>query len=109
MIVRPLLLDEMYPAVIAQQLRKAVVETPELLSAPDDQVLAAATASNRCLVTENVKDFAVLAQQVNHAGLLYVNARRWPRTQSGIYRIISALEDVLSAMRVPGSNEISWL
>ena len=63
-----LLLDEMYPPVLAEKLRAqghdvlAVTENPDLVGSDDETVLAHATAAQRCLVSENVQDFAALAK-----------------------------------------------
>jgi hypothetical protein len=62
----PLLLDEMFSDTIAQQLRakgrdaRTVVADPALVSLPDDQILAHATAARRALLTANIKDFMPL-------------------------------------------------
>ena len=84
-----LLLDEMYPPALAELLR--------------DQGHA------RCLVTENVRDFAILARHTSHGGLLFVNAKRWPRTPAAIKRLADALGQVADAARVPGPGEVGWL
>lgn len=110
-----LLLDEMYPPALAELLRDqghdvlAVAGLPELAGNPDDVVLEAATRDARCLVTENVRDFAVLARQMNHGGLLFVNADRWPRTPAAIKRLADALSQALAETRMPGPGEVGWL
>lgn len=110
-----LLLDEMYPPILAQLLCRqghdvvAVVATPELVGLDDHAVLDAATTDCRCLVAENVQDFAVLARHTSHGGLLFVHGKRWPRTRSGIHRLATALERTISDKQVPGPNDISWL
>jgi predicted nuclease of predicted toxin-antitoxin system len=75
------LLDEMYPPVLAQQLRAsghdvvAVLEVEVGLAAKtDEDVLAWAARHGRCVVTENISDFMRLAQQrFGHAGLILVS------------------------------------
>jgi len=60
-----LLLDEMYPATIAEQLRARghdVASVHDLAyrrleGAPDDEIWATAIADDRALVSENVQDF----------------------------------------------------
>lgn len=110
-----LLLDEMYPSALAVSLGErgldvlAVVAFAELAGSDDATVLQAAAASGRCLVTENIRDFAVLARHADHVGLLSVNGRRWPRTQSGLRKLADALHDAASAARIPGPNEVRWL
>src|SRR6476646_9414191 len=57
-----LLLDEMYPASLAEQLRlrghdvSAVTERPELRSLPDADVFAVAQQEGRAVMTENIAD-----------------------------------------------------
>ena len=110
-----LLLDEMYPSALADMLRRqghdviAVVADPELVGADDPTVLDAATKDARCLVTENVRDFAVLARQASHGGVLFVHGQRWPRTRDGIPRIVSALDTAIRTGRIPEADDIAWL
>ncbi len=54
-------------------------------------MLAHATATQRCLVSENVQDFAALARHTAHHGILLAHSRRWPRDGSGIARLETAL------------------
>jgi hypothetical protein len=97
-----LLLDEMYPRKLAEQLRAegydvvAVVELPDLVGREDAEVARWALDAGRVVVTENVIDFAPLDLDA-HAGLLLVNGRRWPRTPSGLPRLLSALRARLDA------------
>jgi uncharacterized protein DUF5615 len=110
-----LMLDEMYPPLLAQMLRDqghdvvAVAAIPELAASSDEAVLDAATSAARCLVTENVRDFAVLAGYSSHAGLLFVNSRRWPRHHATTKRLADALHRVLAAGQPPGPGEVGWL
>jgi uncharacterized protein DUF5615 len=98
----PLLLDEMLSDTIAQQLRakghdvQAVVADPALVSLPDDQILAHATAARRALVTANIKDFMPLdaayrAAGHDHAGLILVSAKTFPQDRGYTAAITSAL------------------
>jgi hypothetical protein len=111
-----LLLDEMYPPALARQLRTsghdvvAVLEV-EIGSAAktDEDGLAWAARNNRCVVTENVGDFARLAQQgFGHAGILFVSSRRFPRTASGLHRLANALDELLSKGELPGRDGVAW-
>jgi Domain of unknown function (DUF5615) len=115
-----LLLDEMFSPEIATELVKrehdvvAVAADPALAGLPDDQILAWAAEQHRCLVTENVKDFEVLrrqavAQGTTHPGLLYSGPRRFPRDRRFLGALVTALDEVLTAERVPVENEVSWL
>jgi hypothetical protein len=85
-----LLLDEMHAPAVATQLRArghdavAVKQRPDMIGLPDRELLMAATAETRALVTENVKDFAALhtmmtATAEKHAGLVFTHPRRFPR------------------------------
>ncbi|TQN42147.1 hypothetical protein FHU33_1541 [Blastococcus colisei] len=107
-----LLLDEMYPGRLAEQLRDgghdvvAVVELPELVGQPDAEVAGRARAEDRVVVTENVVDYAPL-DATAHAGLLLVNARRWPRTRAGLPRLRAALATWLETQNDQGA--VDWL
>jgi hypothetical protein len=110
-----LLLDEMYPPLLADILRdkghdvRAVAASVELAGADDATVLDAAAADDRCLLTENVRDFAVLARYTTHAGLLFANSRRWPRTRDGIARLAAVLRDMINNGTLPGQGGTRWL
>ncbi|MDP9460879.1 MAG: DUF5615 family PIN-like protein [Actinomycetota bacterium] len=106
-----LLLDEMYPRRLAEQLRVeghdvvvVVVELPDLVGREDAEVVRWALTSGRIVVTENVVDYAPLDAE-EHARLLLVNARRWPRTPSGLPRLLTALHVWLEAR--PGGEDPS--
>ncbi|MFI6072158.1 DUF5615 family PIN-like protein [Actinoplanes sp. NPDC051343] len=112
-----LLLDEMYPPALAQQLRAgghdvlAVLEVEVGLAAKTyEDVLAWAARNGRCVVTENVSDFARLAHQgFGHAGLIFLSSRRFPRTKSGLQRLAKTLADFLSSDGLPGRDGVTWL
>jgi len=102
----PLLLDEMFSAGIAEQLRAkghdvlAVVADPALTALPDDQILAHAACSGRALVTANIKDFMPLdarsrASGEEHAGLVLVPAKTFPQDRTYTAAITSALAILL--------------
>ncbi|XVV17571.1 DUF5615 family PIN-like protein [Actinoplanes sp. CA-131856] len=107
----------MYPPSLARALRAtghdvvAVLDVEVGLAAKtDEDVLAWAARNSRCVVTENVSDFARLAQQgFGHAGILFVHSRRFPRTASGLGRISQALDGMLSKGEMPGRDEVAWL
>jgi predicted nuclease of predicted toxin-antitoxin system len=116
-ILNAVLLDEMYPPALAKRLRDsghdvlAVLDVEVgLASRSDDDVLAWAARNSRCVVTENVSDFARLASQgVAHCGLVFVRAQRFPRTASGLVRLGDALDAMLSSNRLPGRDGVAWL
>lgn len=103
-----LLLDEMYPPALARRLRGQGHDV--LAALDDDDVLAWAARNNRCVVTENVSDFARLAAQgATHAGLIFVSAQRFPRTRYGLTCLADALDAVLAAKQLPGRDGVAWL
>lgn len=110
-----LLLDEMYPPALADLLCQyshdvvAVVARADLVGLDDAAILETATAEERCLVTENVRDFAVLTQQAGHGGVLFVHGQRWPRTRKGIHRLAIALDHAVAEKQIPGRDTIAWL
>ncbi len=86
-----LLLDEMHAPTVADRLRDrghdavAVKERADLIGLPDEDLLRAATADGRSIVTENAKDFAALHQRLSaagqrHSGLVITHPRRFPRS-----------------------------
>ena len=85
-----LLLDEMHAPAVAVELRRlghnvlAVKERGEWTGLPDSELLLAAAAEERAIVTENVKDFAALHKSITaagqrHAGVVFTHSRRFPR------------------------------
>lgn len=98
-----LLLDEMYPRVIADRLRGrghdviSVHDAPGRGS-PDAELLEFARQEGRAIVTENVRDYRPLAERAieggeSHGGLVYTTDRRWPRHDVGA--LIDALDRLL--------------
>lgn len=101
-----LLLDEMFSAVIAEQLREkghdalAVVADPGLIGLGDEQILGHATTADRALVTANIKDFVPLdaryrAANQTHSGLILVSAKAFPQDRAFTGAIVSALSALL--------------
>jgi predicted nuclease of predicted toxin-antitoxin system len=99
-----LLLDEMYPAAVAEALRDrgfdvvAAQEDNDLRELADESLFATARESNRVLVTENVKDLAPIeaatrAAGQTHPGLIFTSNRSFPRhRQHLIGAMVAALE-----------------
>jgi predicted nuclease of predicted toxin-antitoxin system len=112
-----LLLDEMYPATLAEQLRARghdVVAIHEaayrrLEGAADAEVLAAAIEDERALVTENVPDFrrleaALFEQGGRHFGLVFTTNRQFPRgAASTLGQLVTALDALLGEAQAPGT------
>lgn len=112
--VTRLLLNEMYPIRLAANLRAqgidvlAVLEVDDLSESSDLDLLRWAGQHDRCIVTENVDDFARLSHGP-HAGFVLVAARRWPRTGAGLARLETALVARLSAETPVSPDVVEWL
>jgi hypothetical protein len=115
-----LLLDEMYPPVIARQLRDigadvvAVLELDGLPGLADEQVLAAAREAGRSLVTENVADYmplhvAALADGAGHGGLIFTSNARFPRGAPGTVGALVAAIDELVRDPPPRQPQDAWV
>ncbi|MGH3040566.1 MAG: DUF5615 family PIN-like protein [Gaiellaceae bacterium] len=101
-----LLLDEMYAATVAEELRArghdvVSVHDPDfrqLEGAPDEDVLAVPIAEGRALVTENVPDFrrleaGALARGESTPGLVFTTNQQFPRGDpSTIGQLVLALD-----------------
>ena len=108
-----LLLDEMYPAALADQLRARghdVVSVHDadyrhLEGALDAEVFEAAIEDGRALLTENVPDFRrfetdALGSDAPCPRLIYTSNRQLPRGKSGtVGRLVVALDAVLTEPR----------
>lgn len=104
-----LLIDEMWPATLAEELRRrghdvvAVIERPDLAHRGDDVVLDHAGKEGRVVFTENVPDFVPLATGVLAAGgtfpgLLLTSNAAWPRgNPRTLGRVVRALDTFLAA------------
>jgi hypothetical protein len=115
-----LLLDEIHAPVVAATLRErgydviAVADQDELRALTDEQLFRWAAEHDRCIVTENVKDFAPLARQVNEsrhhtANLLVTSSRTFLRTRRNPGPIIDALDAWLNAAHSSGPPVEDWL
>lgn len=114
--MRGLLLDEMYPPALAQKLCAqghdvvaALDVEVGLSSRSDDDVLAWAARHHRCVVTENVRDFARLSPVVPHAGIIFVSSQRFPRTGRGLALLGDTLDRTLAAGDLPPESGVLWL
>lgn len=97
-----LLLDEMFSPAIAAELRElghdviAVADHADLRSKSDEGVFAWASAEQRWLLTENVKDFRPIMLRALQAGppgcgLLFTSSRAFPRSRKNPGLLIRAL------------------
>jgi predicted nuclease of predicted toxin-antitoxin system len=112
-----LLLDEMYPRLIAAELRRHGHDATSAHDTPgggatDDAVFNHALGEGRAIVTENIRDFRPLAQALHaagktHSGLILTTAKRWPRHDPGA--LITALDELVRANPGEIDNEEHWL
>lgn len=115
--VTSLLLDEMYPPSLAKELRMAghdvlaVLDVQVGLAARSDQdVLAWADRNDRCVVTENIADYARMAALgVPHAGIVFVSSQRFPCMTKGLKRLADVLQDLLDVKGLPPRGGVIWL
>lgn len=103
-----LLLDEMFPRAMADQLSakghdvRAVVADPGFTGLPDEDVLVGATEAGRALVTANIKDFMPIdaryrAASRSHAGLVLVSSKTFPQSRGFVIAVAGALDALLTA------------
>lgn len=112
-----LLLDEMYPSLIARELRARGHDVVSVHESPgsgtsDEQVLDYARTEERALVTENVRDYRPLAEALlvagdHHAGLVFTTEKRWPRSDPGA--LITALDGLLASTSEQPVDVEVWL
>jgi hypothetical protein len=118
--VTALLLDEMLPPKVAQQLVeaghdvRAISADPSLRGMPDAEVLELATRERRVLVNDNVKDFAVLnvswaAAGRLHPGMVFVSSKTFPAGRHRAARLASALRRRLAQGRWPAPGQYDFL
>jgi predicted nuclease of predicted toxin-antitoxin system len=112
-----LLLDEMYPATVAEQLRArghdaVSIHDPDYRSlegAPDAEVFATAAAGERALVTENVPDLRRLESEAFARGeepprLIFTTNRQFPRgNPATVGRLVLALDALLALPSAPST------
>lgn len=118
-----LLIDEMWPARIAEELGGrghdvvAVTQRPDLAHRSDEVIFDQAAKELRAVFTENVPDFVPLASGVLSAGgtfpgLLLTSNIAWPRgNPRTLGRVVRALVAYLAAHPSPAALEgrIEWL
>lgn len=114
-----LLLDEHYPAWLADELTADGIDTvamaasrPALRGVDDRRVLESAVAEGRIVVTEDVTTFsAAIALVPDHVGVIYCHHARFPRTRPGLNRLRKAVS-ALAADPPPGLGKqpvVWWL
>jgi Domain of unknown function (DUF5615) len=118
-----LLVDQMWPAALAEQLRRrghdvvAVIERADLVHAADDVVFEAARLEERAVFTENVSDYLPLATESlgrseDSFGLALTSDRSYPRGHPRtLGRAVLALDRYLAERPESAAlrNRINWL
>ena len=117
---RPLLLDEMFPEAMADQLSakghdvRAVVATPAFAGLPDEEILIGAAEAGRALVTANIKDFMPIDARYRatgraHAGLIMVSTKTFPQNRAYVAAVTTALNSLLTSAAVELGGQIVFL
>lgn len=111
-----LLLDEMYPAALAEALRDKGIETATvaalgLTGRSDLDLFAAAVADGYAVVTENVADFARIAGEHvaagrHHPGVLVALSSRFSRRPAGRGKLVAA---ILAQLGEPLDDRVIYL
>ena len=98
-----LLLDEHYPPRLGAMLLAAgidaicVANQPALQGLPDQEILIAAKAGNRVLITEHVNTMPAAMDAVpDHAGVVFASPRAFRRDPAGIASLADAIIQLLS-------------
>lgn len=111
-----LLVDEMYPASLAEALRAEGVEAVSLVEVglagrSDPDVFAAGLAGGQVVLTENVADFARIAADHliaghHHPGVLIALSSRSSRRPGGRAALVAA---ILAASDEPLADRVAFL
>lgn len=110
-----LLIDEMFPAAVAEHLRRlghdavSVHEVSGLRGMPDDVVLDRAVRSDRVLVTENWVDYAPLTSGRSHPGVLVLLKSRLPRGAALAHAAAQRIQKWSGSHPDPPAGTIDWL
>lgn len=80
----------------------------------DEDLLARCTVEGRTLLTNNVKDFVPITQRWAgedraHAGVIFTDDSRWPRTADTTGRFVEALLPLLAQPDEQLHNHVHWL
>lgn len=117
-----LLLDEQQDPAVAELLRNegheviAVADRRELREIADADLLATAIAERRAVVTEDVRDFAILHRRLlddgrMHYGIVLTSPRRFPRRRRAPRGLLAALRALLRAYPSDDAlrDQLLWL
>lgn len=111
-----LLLDEMFSALVATELRArghdavAITEREDWQSLSDPEVIALARTEQRAVVTANLRDFRPLHAELvapggkGHAGMVFLPGSFRP-TRAATGQIVAALEARLA--EYPGDDDLA--
>jgi predicted nuclease of predicted toxin-antitoxin system len=99
-----ILVDEMYPAAVAQALRSAAIDARtvgelRLAGASDPEVFGAAVAGGYAVLTENVGDFTRIAAEHSvaghhHNGVIIALSSRFSRRPAGVRPLVAAVRAI---------------
>jgi Domain of unknown function (DUF5615) len=114
-----LALDHHYSPLIARLLRERgfdVVAAVEVSweAEEDEPLLVLCRTERRCLLTNNVGDFAVIARAWQtegrtHAGLIFTSDVGRPRSRDTIGRYVDALAELMTANTAGFDDRVHWL
>ena len=117
-----LCVDELFTALIAEQLRGRghdvihVHERPGLSGTPDHVLVEAMARERRAILTANVADFQQIAMRLaaegrEHAGMLFTSDRSMPRSRNTTGAFFRALDAYLTQHAAADAlvNRIEWL
>ena len=114
-----LALDHHYSPLIARLLRERsfdVVAAVEVgwEAEEDEPLLVLCASEQRCLLTNNVADFATIARAWQsegrtHAGLIFTSDVGWPRSRHTVGRYADALAELMTANTAGFTDRIHWL
>jgi hypothetical protein len=116
-----LVLDVHHSPQAAERLRShghdvmAAADVPELATLSDEELLRNATANDRAVVTENVKDFdrivrSWVATGEHHAGVIFTSPRKFHRGNIAYPEtLVVALTNLLATPPEAGMDWVHWL
>ncbi len=114
-----LCLDHHFPGALADRLVEDGVDVVTAHqrgwhTVTDEALLDHCTAEGRVLMTNNVRDVVVIAQRWaaegrSHAGLIFTDYARWPRTADTTGRFTDALRPLLDLPDDHRRDRVHWL
>jgi len=117
-----LLVDEMYPSEIAEQLAGKgfdvvpVYRVPGLLGSKDKPLFDWAVANRRAVFTENARDFLPLikahaAEERDHYGLVLISPKKVHRSKNAVGALPDLLAEFLQSRPTETAllNQVNWL